>query len=221
MKKIIDITVVIFLLIIFTPSIVFAHPGRTDSSGGHTCRTNCPYWGLNYGQYHYHNAPAPAPKPVPVPTQTPDPTPFPKQEIQLTPIITYEYEYESQKIPFKTSKVEDNNLEKGETYIKQSGIPGSKKITYKVTYENFVEKSRTKDSEEVVIPPTNEIIAVGTKEPNINTTQPEVGEVAGASDQEKEEASTLGLIIGGAVLLGSALGVFKLGKWVIRKAKKE
>lgn len=37
------------------PSAAEAHPGRTDSSGGHTCRTNCPSWGLAYGQYHYHN----------------------------------------------------------------------------------------------------------------------------------------------------------------------
>lgn len=33
---------------------VAAHPGRTDGSGGHTCRTNCPSWGLDYGDYHYH-----------------------------------------------------------------------------------------------------------------------------------------------------------------------
>ena len=32
-----------------------AHPGRTDSSGGHTCRTNCESYGLDYGEYHYHN----------------------------------------------------------------------------------------------------------------------------------------------------------------------
>lgn len=37
-----------------TPSISFAHPGRTDKKGGHYCRTNCPRWGLQYGQYHYH-----------------------------------------------------------------------------------------------------------------------------------------------------------------------
>ncbi len=32
-----------------------AHPGRTDANGGHTCRTNCEKWGLEYGEYHYHN----------------------------------------------------------------------------------------------------------------------------------------------------------------------
>ncbi len=31
-----------------------AHPGRTNSSGCHTCRTNCSKWGLRYGQYHCH-----------------------------------------------------------------------------------------------------------------------------------------------------------------------
>lgn len=37
------------------PTMVFAHPGRTDSSGCHTCRTNCASWGLSDGQYHCHN----------------------------------------------------------------------------------------------------------------------------------------------------------------------
>ena len=36
----------------------YAHPGRTDANGGHTCRTNCEKWGLQYGEYHYHNKPA-------------------------------------------------------------------------------------------------------------------------------------------------------------------
>lgn len=34
----------------------FSHPGRTDASGCHTCRTNCPSWGLSYGEYHCHRA---------------------------------------------------------------------------------------------------------------------------------------------------------------------
>lgn len=38
------------------PQVVFAHPGRTDSAGCHTCKTNCPNWGLSYGEYHCHNS---------------------------------------------------------------------------------------------------------------------------------------------------------------------
>ncbi len=50
-KKILPI--VLGLTTLASPAL--AHPGRTDSSGGHTCRTNCPSWGLSYGEYHYHN----------------------------------------------------------------------------------------------------------------------------------------------------------------------
>lgn len=39
----------------FFSSVTVAHPGRTDANGGHTCRTNCEKWGLEYGEYHYHN----------------------------------------------------------------------------------------------------------------------------------------------------------------------
>jgi|SRR4051812_45839606 hypothetical protein len=45
------ITLLAFFII--SPS-VHAHPGRTDGSGGHTCRTNCASWGLATGEYHSH-----------------------------------------------------------------------------------------------------------------------------------------------------------------------
>lgn len=36
------------------PGTAFAHPGKTDSNGGHTCKTNCAKWGLELGEYHIH-----------------------------------------------------------------------------------------------------------------------------------------------------------------------
>lgn len=33
-----------------------AHPGNTDKYGCHTCKTNCPSWGLGKGEYHCHKA---------------------------------------------------------------------------------------------------------------------------------------------------------------------
>jgi hypothetical protein len=55
-KVLILITV---MTVCVTPySFVSAHPGRTDSSGCHTCRTNCSNWGLSSGEYHCHNAKA-------------------------------------------------------------------------------------------------------------------------------------------------------------------
>lgn len=53
MKKIISILV---LMVFFLPSYSFAHSGRTDSSGCHTCRTNCSSWGLFTGEYHCHRS---------------------------------------------------------------------------------------------------------------------------------------------------------------------
>jgi hypothetical protein len=43
---------------LFSIETIYAHPGRTDSSGCHTCRTNCSSWGLSTGEYHCHNAKA-------------------------------------------------------------------------------------------------------------------------------------------------------------------
>lgn len=48
-------TKIILILITFIPTIVFAHPGKTDANGCHYCRTNCAKWGLYNGQYHCHN----------------------------------------------------------------------------------------------------------------------------------------------------------------------
>lgn len=45
----------VFLCLLVYSNSAYSHPGRTDSSGGHTCRTNCESWGLEYGEYHYHN----------------------------------------------------------------------------------------------------------------------------------------------------------------------
>ncbi|WP_412728633.1 YHYH domain-containing protein [Cytobacillus kochii] len=54
MKKISCLLVFLFL-VNYSLNVVYAHPGRTDSNGGHTCRTNCEKWGLKYGEYHFHN----------------------------------------------------------------------------------------------------------------------------------------------------------------------
>lgn len=45
---------IMFMSLLFSAQ-AYAHPGRTDANGGHTCRTNCEKWGLSYGEYHYHN----------------------------------------------------------------------------------------------------------------------------------------------------------------------
>ncbi|WP_438347022.1 copper amine oxidase N-terminal domain-containing protein [Paenibacillus sp. FA6] len=49
------ITSSLAFILLLSSATVSAHPGRTDSSGGHYCRTNCAKWGLKTGEYHYHN----------------------------------------------------------------------------------------------------------------------------------------------------------------------
>jgi len=52
MKKLFIASLVAFLLL---PNLqAFAHPGRTDAKGGHTCNANCEKWGLKQGEYHFH-----------------------------------------------------------------------------------------------------------------------------------------------------------------------
>lgn len=53
MKKLI---LLIFAVLLLAPSATFAHPGRTDSKGCHTCKTHCAKWGLKTGKYHCHAA---------------------------------------------------------------------------------------------------------------------------------------------------------------------
>ena len=68
MKLFILTAKIYFLILLFfglttANTSVQAHPGRTDSSGCHTCRTNCSSWGLSSGEYHCHRAKTTAPQP--------------------------------------------------------------------------------------------------------------------------------------------------------------
>ncbi|MDD3434723.1 MAG: thermonuclease family protein [Candidatus Pacebacteria bacterium] len=57
MHKNFKLTILGFALLLILPVGVFAHPGRTDAQGCHTCRKNCSSWGLSDGEYHCHNTP--------------------------------------------------------------------------------------------------------------------------------------------------------------------
>ena len=54
-KSYLNILFLVLLLNVFVPLDVFAHPGRLNSSGCHTCKTNCASWGLSDYEYHCHN----------------------------------------------------------------------------------------------------------------------------------------------------------------------
>lgn len=82
MRKVIILSILFLASLAIGNKVAQAHPGNTDSSGGHTCYTNCSSWGLSYGQYHYHNGnstpslpsytyPSPTPPSYTIPTYTP------------------------------------------------------------------------------------------------------------------------------------------------------
>ncbi len=47
--------IILLVTILLINENAFAHPGRTDGNGCHTCRTNCESWGLRKNEYHCHN----------------------------------------------------------------------------------------------------------------------------------------------------------------------
>ncbi|HUW71898.1 MAG TPA: YHYH domain-containing protein [Candidatus Humimicrobiaceae bacterium] len=64
MLKSLNFKIFIISVLVIFPITIFAHPGRTDANGCHTCRTNCEKWRLSYGEYHCHNKPIEAMKEV-------------------------------------------------------------------------------------------------------------------------------------------------------------
>ncbi len=68
-------------------------------------------------------------------------------------------------IPYSTTEKPDSSILVGERKTEQAGVEGEKQTTYNVTYSNGVEISREVASEVVIKEPVDEIILVGTKEP--------------------------------------------------------
>ncbi len=210
MKKIFLMSTFIFTFgLIIGISYTFAHPGNTDSSGCHTCRTNCTEkWGIPYGYYYRHNPVRPCSESTPSPTpSTPAPTPQPTSpsESPTTPAPEPKYETKTEKvteeISFETKYEEDSDLEEGTTTVKQEGENGIKEKTFEVTYKDGIEVSRKCIDEKIAKNSVPKIIAKGTKKP----------EVKGASTKEQEGSTGSGLL---GLLFVGGMGylVFRFGK---------
>jgi hypothetical protein len=75
--------------------------------------------------------------------------------VSQTPLTEYE------EVPFKTIKLEDRDLEKGQTRLQQKGVKGKKEIIYLVKRVNGEEISRKVTSTKIVKDPVDEIIIIG------------------------------------------------------------
>lgn len=78
--------------------------------------------------------------------------------------VDVENKKEYEKVPFETTVIEDKNLSKGKTSVKQDGEYGEKITTYELTYEDgkLVENKMVK--EEIAKKPVNKIVNKGIKE---------------------------------------------------------
>lgn len=69
-------------------------------------------------------------------------------------------------IPFKTRKVKDGNLAKGETRVRKKGVAGVKTVTWEITYTDGEMTGRRVVKTVVKRQPVTEVVAVGTKRAN-------------------------------------------------------
>ena len=71
-----------------------------------------------------------------------------------------------EKIAFNEIVVDDYKTKVGETRIISEGVEGEKKITYTITYEDGNEISRVITSEEIIVEPTDKVVAQGIFDPS-------------------------------------------------------
>jgi hypothetical protein len=144
MNKLLLLFCIFFLT---TVSTVEAHPGRTDGSGGHTCRTNCESWGLGYGEYHYHGGGASSsggssggsyvapvqesvqtqevviiPTNTPIPTRVPTRIPTRIPTKPLTPTVTIALSLTTQPSPTSATLKKVRPVQSNVTPQKQQGF---------------------------------------------------------------------------------------------------
>ena len=71
-----------------------------------------------------------------------------------------------EKIAFNEIVVDDYKTKVGETRIISEGVEGEKKIIYTITYEDGNEISRMITSEEIIVEPTDKVVAQGIFDPS-------------------------------------------------------
>ena len=113
--------------------------------------------------------PAPTPTQAAAPMPAPTPTPVAKTTTTTTkptiskPTTTTKQVVELRTIPFTKRTVTDDSLPKGERTIQTTGVNGTRRLVYKVTYVNGVQTAKELLRQEVAKQPRTQVTAVGTK----------------------------------------------------------
>ncbi|WP_313125987.1 G5 domain-containing protein [Proteiniclasticum ruminis] len=89
-----------------------------------------------------------------------------------TPVITKKTETKTETVSFKTTRVNDPNMEKGKEVLSNGGMNGSMEIITEITYSDGKEISRREISRKIVSEPLDCVIIVGTKENVQDSSKP-------------------------------------------------
>ncbi|MEU4290015.1 G5 domain-containing protein [Kribbella sp. NPDC026596] len=103
-------------------------------------------------------ASTPAATPTPTTKATPTTTATAKK-----PTTTTKRVVEFRTIPFKKKTVTDDSMPKGEKTIRTTGVNGTRRLTYEVTYVDGVQTTKELLKQEVAKQPRTQVTAVGTK----------------------------------------------------------
>jgi hypothetical protein len=96
----------------------------------------------------------------PVATSTPTPTPTvvkPKSTTVTKAVVEFRV------IPFKKKTVTDDSMAKGEKAVTTTGVNGTHRLTYNVTFVNGVQTAKKLIKQEVAKQPRTQVTTVGTK----------------------------------------------------------
>lgn len=77
--------------------------------------------------------------------------------------VNIKEETREEKIEFKTVTKDDSSLDEGTTKVVTEGVEGKAKVTYKVTYVDGVESSRSEISRETLTAAVDKVVANGTR----------------------------------------------------------
>lgn len=82
-----------------------------------------------------------------------------------TPDVVVKEESVVEIIPFSASSVDDPNLDAGTTTVVTTGQNGERTVTYRVTYTDGAETSRSVARDVTTVEPIDEVTAIGTRQP--------------------------------------------------------
>ena len=91
------------------------------------------------------------------------PAASPTADASAAPTVEKRTVTETKRVPFKTRKVRDSSLDKGESETRTEGVAGVLTLTYELTVTNGRQTSKRLLSNKITTKPTTKVIVIGTR----------------------------------------------------------